>query len=218
MLQWIARLDAHERVFISVVVAAAVGLSLHHAQVWTLSLGAYDGFALSLLLLTLPTVVLIPASKIKEIARIQDAGRTIIFALVLLAACAALFAVGFIIRGGKAETQQHFVVQVLLPLVTVVLSWLIVHLTFGFRYAHRFYGDLTKERKGSGLNFPGRAEPDYRDFAYFSFVIGMTFQVSDVQIESRPMRQLALLHSILSFAFNTIILALTVNTVSSLLS
>jgi len=95
-----------------------------------------------------------------------------------------------------------------------------MHTAFGLRYAHAFYGDredLAQDRHAGGLLFPGEKAPDYFDFAYYAFVVGMTCQVSDVQITSRKMRRLTLLHSVLSFGFNTIILALLINTVSSLL-
>jgi uncharacterized membrane protein len=89
---------------------------------------------------------------------------------------------------------------------------------FGMRYAHTYYGDNeSSDAPVGGLEFPGDTSPDYRDFAYFSFVIGMTCQVSDVQITSKSLRTLALIHGILSFCFNTVILALTINTVSGLL-
>ena len=89
-----------------------------------------------------------------------------------------------------------------------------MHTVFGLRYAHAFYGDsdeVGQDRHAGGLEFPGERMPDYFDFAYFSFVIGMTCQVSDVQITSRRMRRLALTHSVLSFGFNTVILALAVS-------
>ena len=77
-------------------------------------------------------------------------------------------------------------------------------------------GPAGPESHAGGLDFPGKREPDYMDFAYFAFTIGMTFQVSDVVITSRQLRQLVLVHGMLSFGFNTVILALTINTVSAL--
>jgi uncharacterized membrane protein len=88
------------------------------------------------------------------------------------------------------------------------------------RYAHAFYGDSDDpgvHQHAGGLIFPGDRLPDYFDFAYFSFVVGMACQVSDVQITSRRMRRLTLAHSVLSFGFNTLVLALLINTVSGLL-
>lgn len=213
----IARMDAHHRVVGGLIVAAIVGLFLQTHALWTASLASYDAFAFVNLALIWVTVALTSREQIRLVAQKQDVGRTVIFVVVVIAACAALFAVAFLIRAGKPE--RHFTIHLLLALITVVLSWLLVHTVFGLRYAHNFYGDsnASAEKHAGGLEFPGQEPPDYRDFAYFSFVIGMTCQVSDVQVSSREMRRLVLQHGVLSFGFNTVILALTINTVSSFL-
>jgi uncharacterized membrane protein len=131
-----------------------------------------------------------------------------------VAACASLFAVGFLVSVGSGQAG-HLV----LGLATVVLSWSLIQTVFGLHYAHAFYGDSDQpgeRRHAGGLLFPGERTPDYFDFVYFSFVIGMTCQVSDVQITSHRMRRLAFLQSVLAFGFNTIILALLINTVFDL--
>jgi uncharacterized membrane protein len=183
------------------------------------SLATYDTFAFVILGLIWVTVTLTPLEQIRAVAQRQDVGRTVIFIFVIIVACAALFAVAFLIRSGKPEERHLFSSHLLLAVATIVLSWLLMHAVFGLRYAHRFYDDsaTNAEKHAGGLNFPEDDFPDYRDFAYFSFVIGMTCQVSDVDVTSREMRRLVLLHGILSFGFNTVILALTINTVSSFL-
>jgi uncharacterized membrane protein len=98
--------------------------------------------------------------------------------------------------------------------VSVVLCWMFLNTMFAIHYAHGFYGD--QGDKHSGLEFPDTKTPDYWDFAYFAIVIGMTFQVSDVQITSRYLRRVALLHSVISFFFNVFIIAITVNIVAGL--
>ena len=218
MLEAIAKMDAHHRLLLGFVLAAVVGLSLRTHALWTASLATYDTFAFAILGLIWVTVTLTPQDEIRAVARRQDVGRTVIFIFVIIVACAALFAVAFLIRSGKPE-EQHLSIHLLLALATIVLSWLLMHAVFGLRYAHRFYDDsaIDAEKHAGGLQFPEEDLPDYRDFAYFSFVIGMTCQVSDVDVTSREMRRLALLHGILSFGFNTVILALTINTVSSFL-
>ena len=218
MLEAIAKMDAHHRLLLGFVLAAVVGLSLRTHALWTASLATYDTFAFAILGLIWVTVTLTPQDEIRAVAQRQDVGRTVIFIFVIIAACAALFAVAFLIRSGKPE-EQHLSIHLLLALATIVLSWLLMHAVFGLRYAHRFYDDsaIDAEKHAGGLKFPEEDLPDYRDFAYFSFVIGMTCQVSDVDVTSREMRRLALLHGILSFGFNTVILALTINTVSSFL-
>jgi uncharacterized membrane protein len=104
----------------------------------------------------------------------------------------------------------------LLPLVvgvvSVVLSWLFLNVMFAIHYAHGYYGNFGD--KHSGLEFPRTPHPDYWDFAYFSIVIGMTFQVSDVQVTSDYLRRVVLLHSVIAFFFNVFIIAITVNIVA----
>jgi uncharacterized membrane protein len=215
MLDAIAKMDAHHRLLLGFIVAAVVGLALHTHALWTASLATYDAFAFAILGFIWVTVVLTPREQIRAVAQRQDVGRTVIFIFVIIVACAALFAVAFLIRSGKPE-QRHLSIHLLLALATVVLSRLLMHAVFGLRYAHRFYDDSVTKHAG-GLKFPEDELPDYRDFVYFSFVIGMTCQVSDVSVTSREMRRLVLVHGILSFGFNTVILALTINTVSGFL-
>ena len=102
--------------------------------------------------------------------------------------------------------------------LTLFVSWLMTQVTFGLRYAHEYYATSPGHTEvDGGLQFPGEGKPDYLDFLYFSLVLGMTFQVSDVQITSRKLRRLATVQGILSFMFNTVIVALTVNIAASLL-
>ncbi|MHC5825961.1 MAG: DUF1345 domain-containing protein, partial [Nostoc sp.] len=108
----------------------------------------------------------------------------------------------------------------ILSIMTIVGSWLLVHTMFAVQYAHSYYKYINRnnsEEITGGLNFPDNEHPDYWEFLYYSFVVGMTSQVSDVETRSRDMRRLTLLHSILSFFFNTTILAMTINIVASLI-
>ncbi|MGH3781789.1 MAG: DUF1345 domain-containing protein [Pseudonocardiaceae bacterium] len=146
-------------------------------------------------------------------ATITDPDRTVTDLLLLSAAIASLAAVGFVlVRAG----QQHGVpelLQVGLGLVSVVLSWAIVHTVFTLRYAQLYY---TGEDGGIDFNQPDL--PTYSDFAYLAFTIGMTFQVSDTPLRSRVIRRTALRHALLSYLFGTGILATTINLVASLSS
>jgi uncharacterized membrane protein len=101
--------------------------------------------------------------------------------------------------------------------VTIVLSWFLVHMLFSIHYAHEFYNEGENGKPFGGLNFPGEKSPDYRDFIYFSAVIGMTCQVSDVTIERRELRHLVTAHGIISFFLNTVIVALSVGIAASLI-
>jgi uncharacterized membrane protein len=108
--------------------------------------------------------------------------------------------------------------HLLLVAITLFVSWLMTHTTFAFRYAHEFYEiDPGGSGISGGLEFPGEKRPDYMDFMYFSLVLGMTFQVSDVEITARKFRRLAAAHGLLGFLYNAIIVALTVNLAAGLL-
>jgi uncharacterized membrane protein len=217
----ISRLDARHRLFIALAGGIVVFLFLRgRVRLSTETIATWDAIAFCVLLLAWLTILTTPVHGLRSRAKEQDLSRFVIFIFVVIAACAALFAVGFLISVNKAEVGGHLTVHLVLALATVVFSWLVVHTVFGLRYAHTFYGDSDEpgaDQHAGGLLFPGGRAPDYFDFAYFSFVVGMTCQVSDVQITSRRMRRLTLLHGVLSFGFNTVILALLINTVSSLL-
>lgn len=220
-LRFVCRLDAQHRVAVGVVVAIGVFFGLRgHVAISSDVIAVWDVFAFVILVMAWITILITPQSKIRTRGRLQDVGRNTIFVVCVVAACAALFAVGFLIRAHKQDIQTHFTLHLALALSSVILSWSLMQTVFGLHYAHAFYGDSGEPgvtQHAGGLLFPGDRPPDYFDFAYFSFVIGMTCQVSDVQITSRRMRRLTLLHSILAFGFNTLILALLINTVSGLL-
>lgn len=146
-------------------------------------------------------------------AGIEDGGRAIIFIIVLLATFAGMMAVFILLV--KTDNSSKQWVDLLLGMVGMFLSWILVHTSYTSRYAHLYYA-LKSGKVQKGLVFPGDEEPDFIDFAYHSFVIGMTFQVSDIDITSRQMRRLTLGHSLISFVFNTCIVALTISAVAGL--
>ena len=132
---------------------------------------------------------------------------------------ASLGAVGYFMSTAKGLAREPLAGHVIAAIGTVILSWLVVHTVFTLHYACLYYLDPAAKGQGGGLCFPGEQEfeADYLDFAYFSFVIGMTSQVSDIQISSRLIRRWALLHGMISFAFNAAILALSINIISGML-
>jgi uncharacterized membrane protein len=217
----ICRQGLYRRLLIAIVAAVAVFIGLRaQARIETAAIASWDAFALLILGLDWVVILMTPHNRLRERAREQDLSRSLIFVFVVIASCVALLAVGFLISANQGQTGGHFTVHLLLTLLSVIFSWCLVHTVFSFRYAHTFYGDSPEpgtDRHAGGLIFPGDRLPDYFDFAYFSFVVGMTCQVSDVQITSRRLRRLTLIHSVLAFGFNTIILALLINTVSGLL-
>lgn len=217
----VSRIDARHRVAFSFVVGVCAFLLVHrHVRFWTASIIAWDVFAASVLTLAWIMISVTRPGELRRRAQAQDVSRTLIFIFAILAACASLVAVGFVLHTNKVNPEVHASLHLALALLAVALAWSLTHTVFGLRYAHTFYGDNddpNEKEHVRGLEFPSERNPNYLDFAYFSFVIGMTFQVSDVQITSRDIRQLVLVHSILSFAFNTVILALAINTASTLL-
>ena len=117
------------------------------------------------------------------------------------AAVAILLAIASEMHDIRNQPPAATGLHVTLAAVTILLAWFFMNTIFALHYAHFFYGDsdAAAGAEARGLAFPGRAEPDYWDFLYFSFVIGMTFQVSDVQIENQPLRRIALAHGVLAF-------------------
>ena len=124
-----------------------------------------------------------------------------------------LSAVILVALGGELHAAKgDGLLALALAVMSVILSWLFLNVMFAIHYAHGYYGDFGDKHKG--LKFPDTPNPDYWDFAYFSIVIGMTFQVSDVQITSNYLRRVVLLHSVIAFFFNVFIIAITVNIVA----
>lgn len=157
------------------------------------------------------------ADRMEADAEAQEEGEWTVFALTVAAVVFSFAAILGEFAGTKDMRPTDRTLHIALVAVTLFISWLMTHVTFAFRYAHEYYArDNDPAKIDGGLDFPGSERPDYLDFVYFSLVLGMTFQVSDVQITARKLRRLAALHGLLSFLFNTIILALTVNIAAGL--
>jgi uncharacterized membrane protein len=130
-----------------------------------------------------------------------------------------MLALAYIQKSIKAAPGSEPAFYLAMVIATIVLSWSLVHTVFSLHYAHAYYGPADDEDDADGLvgglEFPSDTTPDYWDFMYFSYVVGMTCQVSDVQISGKNLRRMALIHGVVAFFFNTIILALTINIVAS---
>jgi uncharacterized membrane protein len=140
---------------------------------------------------------------------LQDDGRFLILLVTALGAFASIAAIVLELGADHRSTSE-----LALATLTIALSWTAVHTTFALHYAHEFY----RGAKPGGLDFPKGHEdedPDYWDFVYFSFVIGMTAQVSDVGVTDRIIRRTATVHGVISFVFNTALVALMVNIAAS---
>ncbi|NNM72394.1 DUF1345 domain-containing protein [Enterovirga sp. DB1703] len=144
----------------------------------------------------------------------EDVGAVIVLALTMIAAIASFVAIGVELHSVKDLQEGRAPPRLALAAGTILLSWLFVHTTFALHYAHDYYAGADDRQ---GLRFPGEHRPDYWDFLYFSFNLGAASQTSDVVIEAPRMRRFVLAHTILSFLFNTTILALAINVGASLL-
>jgi uncharacterized membrane protein len=207
----IARLDSHHRLMIGLVVSTIAyfvvpgtfSVSAHFTLVWV-------SFAVTILVLMWINIGIAHPRDLPKLSRLEDSSRTLILIFVIVAAIASLFAV-IVLLDSTDKNSPEWPRNRLLGISAIASAWILVHSVFTLRYAHLYYGnDLKQTKPPGGLDFPNDPEPDYLDFAYFSFVIGMTSQVSDVAVESKIMRRTALAHGLLSFGFNAIIIALTV--------
>jgi uncharacterized membrane protein len=200
-------------------VAALVGLSViaMTPDSWLLATRLLVGWDVGIGLYLLADYQLIAscdADHIRRRAAIADEGRVTILVLTVAAALASLGAIIALLGSTRAGGRDAL--QLALATLTILLSWAFIHTIFALHYAHEYYGEFGAKRRGaSGLTFPNEAKPDYWDFVYFSFVIGMTSQVSDVAVASKPIRRTVAAHGIVSFLFNAALLALTVNIAAS---
>jgi uncharacterized membrane protein len=147
----------------------------------------------------------------RQRAQMEDEGRIGILMLTVIAALASLGAIVALL--GHAYPGTHDNLQLALATATILLSWAFIHTMFALHYAHDYYSEKLGHTRA--LNFPGDDAPDYWDFFYFAFVLGMTSQVSDVSITSKAMRRMATFHGIVAFLFNAALLALMVNIAAS---
>ena len=207
------------RLFIGLLVMIAAWLVLP-ASLPTTTRGilGWDIGVLAFLLLAAQLFLTEAPDRMQAAAEAQQEGEWTIFLMTLAVVIVSFVAVSSEFAAIKGMAPERKALQVTLVAVTLLLSWLVTHVTFAFRYAHEFYArDLGGPEIDGGLDFPQEKEPDYLDFLYFALVLGMTFQVSDVQITSRKLRRVATLHGLLGFLFNTVIVAFTVNIAAGLM-
>lgn len=181
---------------------------------------AWDAGVLMFFFLTLIVVGNGRVADLRRRASLSDTHLWIILAIVVIATAASFASLAFVLQKptGAAASTGSLVARIIVAVTTLVLSWIFVHAMFAIRYAHYFYAvPSAKGPHRGGLAFPGKDDPDFWDFMYYAFVVGMTCQVSDVQVVSRAMRRLTLAHGILAFFFNAGVLALAVNILATAL-
>jgi uncharacterized membrane protein len=203
---------ARPRLFAALAVGLAVALLMPASVSPTLrAVIGWDCGAALFLGLTMAMAARATQASMRQRAEREDEARWVFLALMAGAAFFSMFAILGLMREAKAAGGAVMVVLAVLAGMTIVLSWLFAHTVFAVHYAHGYFNDLAADR-GRGLDFPAEHDdPDYWDFLYFSFVIGMTAQVADVKVLTQRWRRLVLAHGILSFLFNTLVLALSIN-------
>jgi uncharacterized membrane protein len=194
------------------VVAVAVGIGLAFVAPWQLALlGAWDLAAGVLLIWTWWELVPLDADQSAAVAVREDTGRRLIWLLFLVLSTGTLVGVLALVIKAEETSGGPKAAMIAVASFAVLESWALVHTTFAQRYARLYY-----QEPPGGIDFSSAEPPDYTDFAYVAFTVGMTYQVSDTDITNRTLRHTVLAHSLLSFLFGTAIIALTINILAGL--
>lgn len=219
-MRWIRHLNVHHRLALAMLAAGLAYLLAIKLVSAMRTLVSWDVGAATYLLLAWLTITGANSNTTRISTQTQRQSGIAVMWVVLTAALISVASLASLFKSAQAETSGWLILHVSFTFLALALAWLLIHTRFAFHYAHRYYNvPLQQDRKfDGGLDFPGEREPDYLDFAYFSFVIGMTSQVSDVVVTSRAMRRLILAHGLLSFGFNVVVVALSVNIFASLIS
>ena len=222
-LRRIGRLSSTTRVLLGLLAAGAAwqwlptGLGPAASTVSRL-VAAWDSFGVTLLLLLWAAIFTADADRIRAVAATEDLSRTLSSIFVLVAASASLLGATALLKAIPHLSPAALVQHIALSIVAVGAAWLLVHTVFTLRYAHVYYDANEDGSDVGGLVFPGNdPEPDYLDIAYFAFVIGMTAQTADISISGRTLRRVALLHGLISFVFNTTLVALVISGIAGAL-
>lgn len=205
-------LHTYKRLIIAGLIGLAVGVVMAAAGAPMLApVVAWDVAALVYLLWLWWAVGGLNPAQTKAHAVREDPGRKVADIVVLTASVVSLAAVVFLIINGAQQDGAARIVDLVLGLVTVVASWFLVHTIYMLKYARLYF-----QRPGGEVDFNEKQLPQYTDFAYLAFTLGMTYQVSDTDIKTKAMRKTIIRHTLLSYLYGTVIIAATINTLASL--
>jgi len=210
--RWLGQSARRKTIISFAVGVAGAGLAAIAVPVMFLPLIAWDIAAVVFLVATWTYIAGLDAAATAADAKREDPTQAGADLTVLVAAVASLVAVGYVIVVANANSALERGLVVGLSVASVVASWALVHTVFTLRYARLYYND----NEPGGLNNHQPDPPQFTDFAYLAFTIGMTFQVSDTEVNSSVFRSLILRHSLLAYLFGTVIIALTINLVAGL--
>jgi uncharacterized membrane protein len=207
---------AHSRLLVALALGLAALLASWGEAASVRALLGWNAFAVTLLAFSWLAIWTSDAAETHRRAAVDDPGRRLVWVVATLASAISLFAAVVVLRQAHRLAPDRAVLWVALCLFAVATAWLLTHTVWALHYAHLYYRD---DHEGvGGLDFPGKRPPDAFDFAYFSFTMGICFQTSDVSIVGRQLRRSALFHAVLSFAYNTAIIALALNVAFGFLS
>jgi uncharacterized membrane protein len=216
---WITRhLRAQIRFLIALVVGVAVFLFVPIEDLVPRILAGWNAGGWLYLLLVAIKMARAEIEGIKRQSTLERESRLVVLVVVIFGSIFTILALFAQLMAIKGEHGIDRTLSISLSVSTIFLSWLLIHTVFALYYAHEFHaeGHGGAGGQGGGLKFPDDSTPDYLDFLYFSFVVGTTAQTSDVDVCSRAMRRVVMLHGILSFFFNTAVIALAVNLAAQL--
>ncbi|HVZ70476.1 MAG TPA: DUF1345 domain-containing protein [Rhizomicrobium sp.] len=203
----------HSRFYAAALLGAVVFFVCRHLALPIRIAAAGDTFFAAYLIATAWLVVRLDEEGLKRRAAVEDEGAVIVFLIAIGIIALCVFGIFTLLNQKQSPGTAVFMLSV----ASAPLGWFTLHVLSAFHYANLHYL-CTPDRKGGALKFPGQGEPGAVDFLYFSFVVGMTAQVSDVQVLTTSMRRATLFHSIVSFFFNTVLIAMAVNAVVILAS
>jgi uncharacterized membrane protein len=217
---------ARPRLLVCALIGSAIGFML--PDQWRLVTRGLVGWNVGVWLYLVAAAIMIMRSENRDIHRraaLQDEGRYAILAMAAISASVSIGAIFAQLSIVKNLPPGAKGIHIALAIATIIGSWLFIHLIFGLHYTHEYFRECARQHNipktgeagpeahiaPGGIDFPGRQTPDYLDFMYFSYVIGVACATADVSITSRPLRRLALMHSVLAFFFNNAVLAMTIN-------
>jgi uncharacterized membrane protein len=204
---------------VGLIVGAALAVAPNGLQVSSRTIMSWDAACIWFIAASFLGMSGMKGDDIRNRAASQDDGAGMILGLVLLASAASLGATGVELSLAKSDHGLVKSFRVLFALATVSLSWFVAQLIFALHYAHEYYAATSPDPAAPiarGLKFPEGGDPDYWDFLHFSVVIGVAAQTADISFDSRRLRRIGTVHSLLAFAFNTIVVALTINLVAGI--
>lgn len=218
LFQYLHHMPAGLRLLVCLIVGSGIFLwpfqpddpMVHAGAAWVVGVLLFLGW-------TVYSVSGVPIELLRKRARDLDDSAWMVSLLVVIASLISLLALAMMVFSKAGVPEGILVLRIVLGGASMICAWFLIHTVLALHYAHLYYGDASEDGKDCrrGLDFPGERAPDYGDFFYYSFVVGMTCQVSDVTTQSRGMRRLTLAHSVVSFFFNTTVIALTVNLIAS---